>query len=71
MTNAKDIIRVLCMVNGVPTDVLDRMPEADSLNDYSWAFHTILNEVRDNPATKAFGQWLGNETTKFEMKGGV
>ena len=68
---AKDTIRVLCRINGVSMKTMDRMPEASDLNDYSWAFHTILNEVRDRPETKAFGQWLGEQTAKFETKGGL
>jgi hypothetical protein len=63
LINAKDTIRVLCAVNGMPTDILDRMPEPV---DYDRAFETVLSKVRDSPESKAFGQWLGTEAARFE-----
>ena len=66
MLNARDTIRVLCAINGVPADILDRMPESADPNDYAWAMKIIISEVRDRPETQAFGRWIHNECARFE-----
>ena len=66
MLYARDTIRVLCAINGTPTDVLDRMPESDNPNDYAGAMQIILSEVRDRPETQAFGRWIRNECARLE-----
>jgi hypothetical protein len=62
----KDILIVLCRINGATTDVIDRMPESDNPNDYGWAINAIYHKVKDRPETKAFFCWLHNEYARFE-----
>jgi hypothetical protein len=69
LIDSRETIRVLCRINGVSAEAMDRLPESNNLEDYSWAFHAILAEVHDRPATKAFGRWLNEQIARFEAKG--
>jgi len=58
----RDATRILLSLLGVPSAVLDTMPEVDSPLDAAEAFVAIVNETKDRPETIAFKEWLDGLT---------
>jgi len=54
----RDATRILLSILGVPSSVLDTMPEVDSPLDAAKGFLTILSETKDQPETIVFKEWL-------------
>ena len=57
-----DATRILLSILGVPSAVLDTMPEVDSPLDAAEAFLAVLNETKDQPASIVFKDWLDGLT---------
>jgi len=57
-----DATRILLSILGVPSAVLDTMPEVDSPLDAAEAFLAVLNETSNQPATIVFKDWLDGLT---------
>jgi hypothetical protein len=57
-----DATRILLSIQGVPSAVLDTMPEVDSPLDAAEAFTAIVNETKNRPETIAFKEWLDGLT---------
>ena len=54
----RDATRILLSLLGVPSAVLDTMPETDSPLDALGGFVAILTETKDRPETIVFKEWL-------------
>ena len=57
-----DATRVLLSILGVPSEVLETMPEVDSPLDATGTFLAILEEMKDRPETIIFKEWLDGLT---------